>query len=356
MQRYVLVSILVGATVVGCSSTPRSSGNKDGGTSMDLASLPSGMDLASASNCNATKRQFVADTLTLPSTGTASEAGGFGFDFNGDEMVENKLGALLAVLNGVSGAGQKPQDAVDAAITPNGTFLLLMALRTDSLVDSDCSSLTVGTAKPKMNADFSGSGTFALAGTPSTLTGGIASSVLATANPVSTTTPFAITVELPLVPGSPPVELNLTSAYVTGTLNSAGDTITGGRIHGVVKNSDLRTNTLPGIAAALTAILQSPTGDPTTQAAISQLLDKGNCTTGTATAGDDIIAVCELTDGTLKSSFTPDVDLYSDTSRDADGNVIGDYATYQPKPSTTTSLDNDCLSFGLGFTAVGAVF
>ena len=85
-----------------------------------------------------------------------------------------------------------------------------------------------------------------------------------------------------------------------------------GKINGAIKNSDLRSTVLPGVAAALTAILADASAEATTKTAIKSLLDKGNC--GTATANDNVIDTCEVSDGALKSALTPDLDLYSDTT------------------------------------------
>ncbi len=333
-----------------CSGGTRNSNNNtDGG-------MQSGnKDLAQPANCTAETLQFVADAVMLPTSSLATDPTGYGFDFNGDESPENKLGSLLSILNSVaSGSSGSPQSAVDQAIQVTGTFLILMEIKADSMINSSCMGLEVSTALQKPNADFNGNGNFTQTSYQSDLTGTITAQKLSTLNPFSADEPYTIQVKLPLVTGSPAVELTLTSAVVRGELDlTAPNRINEGRIFGAVKNKDLREKTLPAIAVSLTAIL---TGnyDVGTQDAIRNLLDKGNC--GAALAGDDVIDTCELTDGVLASAFTPDLDLYSDTSRDADGNVIGGYGVYDPKVSAETSLDNDCLSFGVGFTAVKAGF
>lgn len=332
-----------------CSSGERNSNNNtDGG-------MHSGnKDLAQPANCTTESLQFVADAVLLPTSSLATDPTGYGFDFNGDESPENKLGSLLSILNSLSSNAGSPQDSVDQAIQVTGTFLILFEVKADSMVNSNCMGLEVSTALQKPNADFNGNGHFTQTSYQSDLTGTIVDQKLATQNPFTADEPFTIQVKLPLVTGSPAVELTLSSAVVRGELDlTTPNRINEGRIFGAVKNKDLREKTLPAIAVSLTAIL---TGnyDPGTQDAIRNLLDKGNC--GTALAGDDVIDTCELTDGALASAFTPDLDLYSDTSRDADGNTIGSYGVYDPKVSVENSLDNDSLSFGVAFTAVKAGF
>ncbi len=304
-----------------------------------------------------TSLKLVADTVTLPKSSDASKPDGFGMDLNGDKTPENKLGGLLSILNGVSTSGSGPQASVDAAIKTNGTFILLMELGGDSLAASDCASAKVGFGNTQAGGDFTGAGTFTLSGTTSTLNGPIAGGVLNTNDPVTAATPFSVNVKLPLITGAPPIELTLTAAHITGTVDATGKKITAGKINGAIKNSDLRSTVLPGVAAALTAILNDASAEATTKTAIKSLLDKGCTAAGTtAMANDNKIDTCEVSDGALKSALTPDLDLFSDTSKAADGSVVGSYGAYDPKPSTATAAENDALSFGVGFTAVGATF
>lgn len=333
--------------LLGCSSARNNSNNNSDGSTSQKG------DMAISANCTAAKRQFVANQVLLPTSGLATDPTAYGFDFNGDESPENKLGALLALINSLSSSAGSPQSAVDTAIKDTGTFLILMEVTGDSLVDSQCASVEVSTALPKMTPPLDGTGIFVQSAYKSSLPGTILAGALATTSPLGTKTPPTIQVKLPLASGSAPVDLTLTAAVVHGNIDATTPSIAEGRIYGAVKNSDLRDKTLPAIAKSLTTILKG-NFDATTQDAIRNLLDKGNC--GSAVAKDNIIDTCELTDGTLSSAFTPDLDLYSDTGRDADGNVVGTYGTYAPKPSAENSLDNDCLSFGVAFTAVGAQF
>lgn len=302
--------------------------------------------------------KLVADTVTLPKSSDASKPDGFGMDLNGDKTPENKLGGLLSILNGVSTSGSGPQSSVDAAIKTNGTFILLMSLSADSLATSKCAGVTVSFGDTKPNGVFDGTGTFtAAAGTSSTLNGPIAGGVLNTNDPTTADSPFDVNVKLPLITGAAPIELKLTAAHITGTVDATGKKITAGKINGAIKNSDLRNTVLPGVAAALTAILNDASAEATTKTAIKSLLDKGCTAAGTtAMANDNKIDTCEVSDGALKSALTPDLDLYSDTTKAADGSVVGSYGVYDPKPSTATAVENDALSFGVGFTAVGASF
>lgn len=303
-----------------------------------------------------TSIKFVADTVTLPKSSDASKADGYGMDLNGDKTPENKLGGLLSMLNGVSSSGSGPQSSVDAAIKTNGTFILLMEATADSFTASDCAKVAVGFGATQPGAKFDGTGTFTLSGSTSTLAGPVAGGVLNTNDPVTADAPFTVQVKLPLITGAPPIELTLTAAHITGTLDATGKKITAGKINGAIKNSDLRMTVLPGVAAALTAILNDASAEATTKTAIKSLLDKGCAGSTTAMANDNKIDTCEVSDGALKSALTPDLDLYSDTSKDATGAVVGSYGVYDPKPSTATAMENDALSFGVGFTAVGATY
>ena len=320
--------------------------------------------------------KLVANSIVLPSSSDASKAEGFGKDLNGDKTADNKLGGLLSILNGVSSTGSGPQSSVDAAIYDAGTFILLM--NAEQATASDCSKISVGfgaTAPGNFDVVKNTSGkvtsatpkaAFALSGSTSDLAGPIAASILATNDPVTAEAPFTVNVKLPLITGAPAIELTLTAAHITLNETKIGASLYDsanvpmrqytGQINGAIKNSDLRSTVLPGVAAALTAILNDASAEATTKTAIKSLLDKGCTGSTTAMANDNKIDTCEVSDGALKSALTPDLDLYSDTSKDAAGNVVGSYGVYDPKPSAATAMENDALSFGVGFNAVGATY
>lgn len=338
--------------LLACSSggAGQSGGNDGGGTTNDGGGTHTG----GGSCIKTAARELVTDRLKLPTTTNAATTTGYGYDLNGDQTPENKFAGLASLLDVFSNGGG-PQSIVDAAVESDGSALLLLRVNADSLTGSACAELTVGTAAASPSPDFTGNGDFALDGTPTKFSAAIASSHLETPDPVGASTPSTLTLRLALFPGAAPLTIPLVAAHIAGTLGGDNGPLSNGVIHGAIKQTDLRDTVIPAVAASLNALLQDPSIPANTKSAVVSLLDKG-CSSGDGFAGDQFIDACEVSGGPFKSSFTPDLDLYADTSRDADGNTIGDYGVYAPTPSDATSLDNDALSFGIGFTAVGASF
>ena len=353
MVRIGRVIALLGAV----SSVAACGGSKQQGGA-DLAQSGQ-MDLASASDLYMCVKdeslKLVVNKFLLPTTSDPASSESYAYDLNGDGVGDNKFGALMSLLNGsLQYQGQTLQTTMDAAVTTKGTVLLLLRVQADSLATSECGELTTGLAATQANPVVSGGGTFTLASTPTTLPATITSAALQTPSPVTASAGLQVRMKLPLGYDGSTVEFAIDAAHVEGNVDVANQRFLSGKLNGAIRYSEFKQKILPALASAFTQLLADPSASTTTQAAVKSLLDKG-CTTGEL-AGDSVISVCELTGGALKSALLPDLDLYSDTSRDDALNVVGSYGTYAPKASAANALENDSVSIGMGLTAASALF
>jgi len=212
-----------------------------------------------------THTHYIVDKITVPTT--SMQAKQLGLDLNGDGMVDNRLGTVMATL---AGQGFPIQATVDQAID-HGTALLLVDLQAESLTTAtNAGFLTWKGANPMplpcTNAQdmvcrhhLTGTGTFDLAtdtwqDTP--LVGNIASGTLDAG-------PGDLTLAFPLFPGMP-VQVTLLGSRVHATAladASIGASILGGAI----SQNDINTQLLPAVALGFGAIItRDCTGGPPT--------------------------------------------------------------------------------------------
>lgn len=297
--------------------------------------------------------QFVANALTVPAS--KSE---FAIDIDGDGQPDNALGRIVAALNSQS---LMTQQGVDTAVM-DGSVVLLLSETASSTSSADCAEAKVQVGmKAAMPPKFDGSDMFTV---DSTVGGGdflgqIASSTFTSLpSPVTSSKPYTVTLQLPLVSGAAPVQLNITAGQIKFTNASGG--LMKGQINGAIKSTDVQNNIIPNVATLLTnKVAMDPTSSTNMQ--ILSLFDdggepdpSGTCKNADGTGscknpdgscgmkGDKVIQTCEVaTNSIIKGVLAPDVQLF-----DANGN-------YKPTPHGTMK---DSLSLGLGFTAVKATF
>ncbi|MFI5289284.1 MAG: hypothetical protein ACHQ17_06535 [Polyangia bacterium] len=295
-----------------------------------------------------TDLKFVANSLTVPAT-----KNDFAVDLDGDGVPDNALGRIIAALNSQN---LMTQDGVNKAVA-DGSVVLLMDETADSTSMSSCAEVKVAIGNtPAAPPKYDGSDTFTVKSQSGDLKGQITNSAFTSLPaPVTATTPYTMSLQLPLVSGSAPVDLEITGARLSFT--NAGGGIMKGQINGAIKNSDVQGKIIPSVAGILQMkVAADPTSSTNMQ--ILGLFDTGGTADpacngacknpdGTcAVANDKKIDICEVSTNTIiKGVLAPDVQLF-----DASGN-------YKPtKKGAAGYTMADSLSLGLSFTAVKASF
>jgi hypothetical protein len=256
---------------------------------------------------------YVVSEGSLPTSN--QQAVEFGLDLNGDNVVDNQLGSVLAAL--VS-QGFDVQDAIKDAID-QGDIILLMDLQTTSFSSASRSGLQVHlsdktSAMPAPCTDsadttcrkhLDGNGSFAIAtGSPNNaaVTGKVVGGTFNGG-------PGNISIKIAL--GGPDgVQLNLIGARAkaSGMTEAGLDSVI---VAGALPEEDLKTQVIPAIHSQLVPII-------TAECPMPQDADCG-CPSGTArtilnlfdTAPKDcMVSVQEIADNTLiKSLLAPDVTI-----------------------------------------------
>ncbi|HKA89957.1 MAG TPA: hypothetical protein VKE22_19985 [Haliangiales bacterium] len=327
MKKTVVTCILLGglasALALGAVSCGGGGGTTSDGGTVDAPSVAG------------TYTHYVMNHVTL---GTAATAKNYGFDLNGDGINDNVLGGALAL---AANFGLSVEDVVNGVIARGGA-VLLHSLKATSLTTSAAATWQVYLGTPFTDAqtdagmfpDFSGHGTFMIAG--NSPTNAIVSGAVA-GGAFSTTTPGLISIQLPIA--GPPVQIDLQSARIQVTVTADGCM---GKLGGGILLTDLETKIYPQVAAALDAQIKAngcttatkcnPRMDPctTTQCAIASLADTNH---------DGTITATDLQTGTVGGIIMADVDLVPGVPNPHDAS--------NPKES---------VSFGLGFECVKATF
>jgi hypothetical protein len=259
------------------------------------------------------KYPYVVSEASVPTSN--QQAVEFGLDINGDNVVDNQLGSVLAAL--VS-QGFDVQDAIKEAID-QGDIILLMELQTTSFSSAGRSGIQVhlsdkASAMPAPCTDaadmvcrkhLDGNGSFAVAtGSPdnAAVTGKVVGGTFNGG-------PGNISIKIAL--GGPEgVQLDLIGARAKASgISEAG--IDSGVVAGALPEEDLKTQVIPAIHSQLVPIITAACPMP-------QAADCG-CPSGTArtilnlfdTAPKDCtVTVQEIADNTLiKSLLAPDVTI-----------------------------------------------
>lgn len=277
-----------------------------------------------------THTQYVANTIDVPSNST--EATALGQDIDGDLSIDNALGSILGSL---ASMGADPQAAIDGFVA-NGEILQIFDVQATDLVDADGVAVRGfaaddGDEPPNPADNFSGSETFVIK--PGSPAGSMLLGDITGGNAVAG--PGTMPLSIVIGPGTPPVIVELVGARFKGGVTAT--TITNGLLGGAITAEEVDAVLIPGIAAALNIMVAEDcvgtTCDPDSAGEDILLLFDDN--------DDGVITAEELrANALIQSLLAPDVDLF-----DATG-------AFNPN----TDGENDALSFGVGFTAVGAVF
>jgi hypothetical protein len=297
--------------------------------------------------------KYVADSLTVP-----MDRMQFGLDLNGDGKVDNQLGNIIGAL---TANNLDTQGGVDTAICEGAVVLLVTETSADATYQNDDASgvqvgagdtwaypspapaaCAAGTGGPK----YDGTDTFVAKGAAAQFAGRISNGLYSSNSPVTTKSPVSVALQLPLVAGADPVNLQIIGAHIQ--FHYANKKLTGGQINGAIKESDVNGTIIPNVATLLNnRVVANPTGS--TEMQILQIFDIGcadasakNIDGTPAAKGDNKIAICEVSDNSIiKNVLNPDVQMF-----DSAGN-------YHPSAANTTK---DSLSLGLGFSAVQASY
>jgi hypothetical protein len=318
-------------------------------TCVGLAACGGGTDQVQCTPTGPTS-QFVANTITVPTM-----KGQFALDLNGDGKPDNQLAQILSALQS---QGLMPQDGVNKALSM-GDVVLLFTEQAPDLTNADCGGTTVQLGKQQTTPPpaFMGSDTFSVdTSVPGgTVFGKITNGKFDSNNPASATTNYEMQIQLPLVAGATPVQLNVSAAKISFTNTGGSGNVMTGQINGAIKNTDVQMSIIPNVAALLTMRLMT---DPTssTSSTIENLFDMGDGAGNPCTnmygpdvgkmevANDHHIGACEVADSSIiQNVLAPDIQMF-----DAGGN-------YKPNSGNCAmSKSCDSLSLGLQFTGVKA--
>lgn len=329
--RYWSIGLMV--VGLGCGSEVSNPDFADGGADASVRPDAAVTDAAVLVDPNGTNHLYVVNTVDVPTSAAEATQLGLDIDFDGTGTVDNKLGEILAVLAGQG--GNDPQAFIDARLA-DGTILQLINIKATSLSDAMRVgfSLYVGEdADMPANPDdnFTGFEEFLISSgspTDSLLAGNI------TAGHVSGSDgsiPLLVTVSDQV----DPVLLNLVGARVECDVDGTG--VMNGKLAGGITKEQVQNDILPALHQSFSITVAADCTGTT-------------CTPGSA--GEDLlnlfdenadgeITLAELENNILLTNLlAPDMDLL-----DEEGFL---------NPNSDGELDT--LSFGVGFTAVGALF
>lgn len=293
---------------------------------------------------------FVVNKVNVPRS-PAEAVSTYGFDLDGDDSPENKVGTTLANLG--STLGVDVVAAVDSAIN-GGDAILLMNVQAADLTNASCAAIDVylgDNPNPTPCADdqdtvcgrhLDGSGSFDIS-TNSPADARVSGRIINGAFALGPNDrPGEVTIELPVLDGVPPLRLTLVGANIDIAQVSA-DGLAEGRLGGAVSLDDVQQSVLPTIYALVEGIIAQDCSDgtppdaccadPESQGAqVLQIFDENS---------DCLVPQEEFEQNAIVATLLdPDIDLL-----DASGN-------YAPNSDGT----DDSLSLGIGFTATTATF
>lgn len=310
-----------------------------------LLACGGGSDSVDTVDPNGTDTQFVADTVSLPAS--SAQAMQLALDLDGDDIADNALGQNLSIL---ASQGVDLQGALDEAVD-SGAIIVLNDIQATALDNATGVGTTfylgenpspaactdpndITTCGQHLNGDASFD---VSADSPSDalvigqLVGG----------GFETTVHGDVKLQLSIIAGSPPIELNLIGARTAYQVSADGTTLSNGRLGGAITEQEARDNLLPVIAGfVMDIVTRDCTGDPgsccdagSTGETLLDIFDPDSM--------DCVVSADEVENNDLVSTIlSPDLDLL-----DENGN-------FNPNSDDT----NDSISVGLGFTAVGATF
>src|SRR5262245_59483657 len=292
----------------------------------------------------ATVHRYVVNAIRLP-----TRRGDFALDLDGDGTSDNRFADVASALVAL---GLDVQSDLDAAIASGEQVTLVRILSSDpQLTTDECPRAVLLAGQDTASPDFGGTGAFVIDGgvLPATFPGRLAGSLFESPSPATIGTPVQMILPLHLLGGT--LRLPLLTAHLQFRVTGGG--LVEGELHGAMRASDAATFLSGGLALAFSNLIAI---DPTSSTAlqITALFDNGGAATAgcgpacrnadgsCAIPGDAVISPCEVsTNNLIVSLLAPDLDLFD----------AGD--TYAPRPS---GAGNESISFGIGFTAVGARF
>lgn len=328
----------------GSDDTPEGTTRADGGkpVSAEGGGIDAGVDAPSDASdaavvCTDHTQKLVIDSIVLPQSRTD-----FAIDLNGDTKTDNQLGNIIGVLGSQN---IDSQAAMNDAVATGKALHLLDETSTDATYQTDpsCARAGIQLATDKASPVFDGTGTFTADGTAQrgAFSGAIATGAFDATQPSTMTTPVELHVKIAI--GASLVRLPVTGAHVSFTFLDGK--VSGGKLQGAVRQTDITNTVVPAIAKQLDDAVQA---DPSSQQSKETLaiFDTGGCQAGAknfdgsaAASGDKKIATCEVAENAvIKNVMNSDVQMFDGT-------------TY--KPSAANSV-KDSLSIGFGFTAVPA--
>ena len=322
----------------------------------DLTPLPdlTAPDLTGTISCRGTTApgttyKLATSRLLLP-TNTA----GYAIDIDGNGRPENRFKQLVDVF---ALAGLDIQGSIDFS-TAAGEGIQLLSVTTTDPATSACvgveinpaSSPMVGTPPPK----FDGSDVFS----PSVpvgaqLSGSLTSSRFTTIRPPLQSALEEQTLQLRLVLGGSPLLLPLRGVHLEGTLTGAAGLwqIRNGMIHGAISDEYINRTLLPSFATLITQQINSDPRSSTATAIINLfepttssisrakcMVAANCCRTNPATC---IILPAEVAASPVGGALAPDVEVLDASSK------------WAPVPGGS---NYDAMSFGMGFTAITAIY
>ena len=259
-----------------------------------------------------TDYQYVADSLTLPST--SDEATADGLDLNGDGSVDNKLGSVLATF---ATQGFNFQATVTASVD-NGTTILLGDLQTSDFTTATAVGFSSDQGANPMPAactdandtvcrhQFAGNATFDIA-SDNTINPPLVGSIT---NGTYLTGPGNITVQIALT-GATPITLSLIGARVKFSGISATG-ITHGILAGALPKTELDNTIYPALATQLEAYVTTT---------CTQTPVNGDCGCPSGSSASTLVGILDtnmdcmittsdlISNGTVSALFAPDVTI-----------------------------------------------
>jgi hypothetical protein len=288
------------------------------------ADADSDTDSDSDTDTGPTPRHYVTDSIELPFNDATATA--FAKDLDGDGDLDDAIGQILSQMTGVLG-GDTFGRASDEAIAA-GTLVDLHSIVADDLVDTASATWRIYVGDDAPDPDFGGAGAFAIAAdsprdsfvegmiVAGTFTGG----------------PGTVTVELSIF-ASEPMKVELVGALLDATVT---EDACSGRLTGAVRREDFDGAIASAWFAAIDAELAA------------------DCPAGCApgSVGERILGLFDAdADGVVTEDEFRGSDLYA-TVAVPDVDLLDAGGAFAPGGDGVP----DCLSFGFGFTCVGAAF
>lgn len=287
--------------------------------------------------------KFATNKLVLPKSRFQTS-----IDIDGNGVVDNQLGSILNLL---ASQGTDFQADTDFAVK-QGLTVQLFEVQPADLSDSKTAAVALRSAAPRVNDPpaYDGNDTFQVGPEAAVwMTGALANGALTTKLPRDLTPAEVKRFRLIVPIGGGSLRLDLYGVHVQATTNDKG--MTEGQFHGVVRKQDIDTQIIPSVAELVTAQINMFPAAPGTQTLITTFetgpVSQKKCQDNMADCCRTNPKTCKITPDEVRANqliqiiLVPDLQCY-----DAQG-------SWKPIPN---GVDKDCLSVGLGFTAVRAKY